>query len=625
MQTHFMTGVLLSVLMLFSTRETAAQSSALGGAITIRNDASAGAARIDPRLFGNFIELLDDVAPGMWAEMLNDRSFEGVRPLANWCYYDGSPDICDREWDKNASWSLDTSGAFNGARCARLAATRGRPPTLTQSGLAAKKGMSYTCSGWFRADDPRLKISATLKAQLPDGEWMTLASAKFPTISSDWKKYSVSLKSSGKTDRAIFELRSEGGGNLWADKLSLMPDNNLRGWRRDVVEAIREVKPGIVRWGGSVCDPGEYRWKNGIGDRDHRTPFPNKVWGRLDPNDVGIDEFCQFCELTGAEALICLSFSDGPESAADLVEYCNGGPETTWGAKRAANGHPSPYRVKYWQVGNEISGDDPAYLQQFPRFAEMMKRKDAGVQLMTSFPGRKLLERNAADIAFICPHHYTPDLEGCDREFNDLARMIEGTPGGGNIRIAVTEWNVSGGDWGLGRGRQQTLSTALENARYLHVMMRHAERVKLACRSNMANSFCGAIIETSPSGVLKRPSYYVMQLYANHARPAPLRVESTVNGVDVFACGSEDRKAVVLFAVNSKTSEVKAKIALDGFAGNMRVTGAESVRDRLNAGQPDVMNHWTAPDRVMTRKLETAGNEVVLPPLSATAIECAAE
>ena len=66
------------------------------------------AGRINPMLFGNFIELLDDVVPGMWAEMLNDRSFEGVIPAANWSYYDGKPDFCDREWDSNPTWSYDT-------------------------------------------------------------------------------------------------------------------------------------------------------------------------------------------------------------------------------------------------------------------------------------------------------------------------------------------------------------------------------------------------------------------------------------------------------------------------------------------------------------------------------------
>src|ERR1039458_7502309 len=112
------------------------------------------AGRIDPMLFGNFIELLDDLAPGMWAEMLNDRSFEGVTKPAAWCYYDGSPDICDRPWDTNASWSCDTQDSFNGARCARITAASRQPGSLTQSGLAVTKGMTYSFSGHFRADNP---------------------------------------------------------------------------------------------------------------------------------------------------------------------------------------------------------------------------------------------------------------------------------------------------------------------------------------------------------------------------------------------------------------------------------------------------------------------------------------
>ncbi len=236
------------------------------------------------------------------------------------------------------------------------------------------------------------------------------------------------------------------------------------------------VQPGLVRFGGSVCDPGEYRWKNGIGDRDLRTPFPNKVWGRLDSNDVGIDEFCQFCELTGVEPLICLSFSDGPQNAADLVEYCNGGASSMWGGKRAANGHSAPYRVKYWQVGNEISGDDDNYVGRFGDFARLMKQVDPRVLIMSSFPTQKLLDRAGKNIAYIAPHHYTPDLGFCHGDFNNLARMIDNTPGCASIKIAVTEWNVSGGDWGLMRGKQMRLATALLNARYVHVLMRHSDK-----------------------------------------------------------------------------------------------------------------------------------------------------
>jgi alpha-L-arabinofuranosidase len=579
------------------------------------------AGRIDPMLFGNFIELLDDLVPGMWAEMLNDRSFEGVVPPSQWVYFDGKPDFCDRTWDTNETWSIDTNHPFNGACCAKLSASAHQPATLAQSGLAVKNGMDYECSGYFRSD-AALKVSVVLKTLLPDGSWMTLASAKLPPFTKEWLRYSVHLHSRGQTDRAIFELRSEGKSPVWADKLSLMPADNLRGWRRDVVEAIKDVHPGVVRWGGSTCDPGQYRWKNGIGDRDARTPFPNKVWGRIDPNDVGVDEFCQFCGLVGAEPLICLSFSDGAQSAADLVEYCNGGTDTSWGARRAANGHPAPYRVKYWQVGNEINGGDANYLGQFGDFVRLMKKADASTQLMTSYPSQPLLTQFGRDIFCVCPHHYTPDLAGCDRDFANISKMIDSTPGCEKVSIAVTEWNISGGDWGLGRGRQMTLGAALANARYLHVLMRHSDKARIACRSNMANSYCGAIIETDPAGVLRRPSYWVMQLYARHAKPIPLRAGQPDGGPDIFACASDDVKSLTIFCVNTKDESVAWTFKPDGFAGVVRVVGAESVCDTEKAGQPDIVNHWESPERVKTIPLPFSAASVLLPPLSATAIEC---
>ena len=214
-------------------------------------------------------------------------------------------------------------------------------------------------------------------------------------------------------------------------------------------------------------------------------------------------------------------------------------PASTWGARRAANGHPAPYRVKYWQIGNEINPNNQKYLDQFPAFIELMKKADAGARLMTSFPGQKLLDRVGRDIAYVCPHHYTPDLGECERDFLHIAEMLDHTPGCAQIKLGVTEWNIDAGSWGLGRAKQATLEAALMNARYLHLLMRHSDRVEMACRSNLANSYCGAIIETaaSGSGVLKRGSYYVMYLYSHHAKPVPLWLEQFSDRLDLLACG----------------------------------------------------------------------------------------
>ena len=153
--------------------------------------------------------------------------------------------------------------------------------------------------------------------------------------------------------------------------------------------------------------------------------------------------------------------------------------------------------------------------------------------------------------------------------------------------------------------------------------MRHSDKVELACRSNMANSFCSGIIETTPAGVLRRPSYYVMQLYARHARPVPLRIEQAGDGPDLFACSSMDGRSLVIFAINSRAEPVDWSYQFEGFAAPVRALKAEMVGDTEDARQPDVMNHWTSPRRVRTTglPLRPAQKELVLPALSVMALE----
>jgi alpha-N-arabinofuranosidase len=580
------------------------------------------AGRINPMLFGNFIELLDDLVPGMWAEMLNDRGFEGVVPPARWVYYDGSPTVCDRRWDRGDQWFVETTAAFNGPRCARLTGQEGHAVGLTQAGVAIEKGASYRFSGYLRSDPTNLRVEAVLKAPLPDGRFAELATAALPTPTSSWALCSARLTAAGASDRAVFELRVVGKGTLWADKLSLMPAKNVEGWRKDVVEAIKAARPAVIRWGGSAVDPGGYRWKNGVGDRDHRVPFANVNWGRIDSNDVGIDEFCQFCALVGAEPLVCVSFSDGPASAADLVQYCNGGAETEWGARRAAHGHAAPYHVKYWQLGNELSGDDDAYVKKCQEFIRVMRQADAAVAILSSFPSQKVLDRIGRDLAYVAPHHYTRDLSACEADFQRLSRMIAKTPGCSHLRIAVTEWNFTAGDWGLLRGKMLTLEGALFNARYLNLMCRYSNIVDIGCRSNMTNSFCSGIIGTNPAGLLKRPSYHVMKLYADHSLPIPLTVSKVPQGVDVVACADEARQRACLFAVNTRPDPVLLSLDLADLRDGFAPLRAETVCDTRDRRQPDAMNHWTATERIRTVNLHVTGNRVTLPALSVSAVEC---
>jgi alpha-N-arabinofuranosidase len=576
--------------------------------------------RIDSKLFGNFIELLDDLVPGMWAESLNDRGFEGVAPAAKWVYYDGSPTFCDRPWDRSDDWSIERQGVFNGSQCARISGRKDRWSGLTQSDLAIKSGAAYQVSLWVRGEGG-VRVQAVLKTKKPEGGFEELAVIDLAKPSNEWTRVAGILRPMGTTERAIFEIRVHGEGALWVDKVSLLPEQNLLGWRVDVVQAIKESRPSVVRWGGSVVDPGAYRWKEGIGNRDLRSPFPNTNWGRIDSNDVGIGEFCQFCELVKAEPLVCVSFSDGAESAAALVQYCNGSIDTTWGSRRAADGRPAPYHVKYWQLGNELSGDDASYIEKSKTFIAAMKKVDPRIAIISSFPSQRVIDELGKDLSHLAPHHYTRDLAACEADFRKLAKMIAHSPGRGHLRLAVTEWNFTGGDWGLLRGKMLTLEGALWNAQYLNLMCRYANLVEIGCRSNMANSYCSGVIGTTPAGLIKRPSYFVMKLYADHAKAVPLEQSRNPTGLDLMACADEKREKLCVFAVNLRREPVALHLDLADLGDSWVPLAVEAVCDTKDMRQPDVMNHEIVADRVRTVALVPSGKSITLPALSACALE----
>ena len=296
-------------------------------------------------------------------------------------------------------------------------------------------------------------------------------------------------------------------------------------------------------------------------------------------------------------------------------------------AATAAHGHPAPYHVKYWEIGNEINGNDASYLAQFPAFIKAIRSADPAALILTSYPSQRLLDRVGGEVDFVCPHHYTTDLNECQLDFERIANMIDGTPACSRIKMAVTEWNIDAGAWGLGRARQSTLFAGLENARYLNLMMRHADKVTIANRSNLANSYCGATILTAAcgTGVLRQPSHYVMKLYSLNALPVPLRAQQYDHRLDLFAAASDDRKTIVIFAVNPTKDRIEFVPGFGGFEAPPHVLRAETVCDVLQRRQPDVENHWHEPERVRLVDLPVQDGAVDLPPFSATAVHCVAE
>ncbi len=171
--------------------------------------------------------------------------------------------------------------------------------------------------------------------------------------------------------------------------VSLMPADNNHGFRTDTIALLKAQRNGMYRWpGGNFLSAHE--WRDAIGDIDKRPPKWDPVWNALQPNDVGTDEFLFMADLLGVDSFLSVNAGFGDaRSAADLVEYVTGSINTPMGKLRAANGHPAPYKVKWWGVGNEMWGDfqfGHMALNQFVfkhnLFGEAMRKVDPNILLV---------------------------------------------------------------------------------------------------------------------------------------------------------------------------------------------------------------------------------------------------
>ena len=582
---------------------------------------------ISPFQYGQFIEYLSNLVPGMWAEKLYDASFDGLVPY-NFAFRKET-DFREKPWYpigavNRGDYTLDENNPFNGKVSQRIRVLGDEPCTLgiAQDGIFIEKGKGYNLSVYLRQD----KLAGPLRAFLKAGGKVLSEVNFYPK--QDWQKYTARLVPSATTTNATFTLEFRGPGIVWIDQISLMPQETVGGWRPDVVAALRELKPGVIRFGGSTTET--FDWRNTIGNPDRRVPWVNVPWGGMHQTGAGLEEFVQLCQAVDAEPLICVRVSGkDPAEAAAQVEYFNGRPDTPMGRLRAENGHPEPYHVKYWQVGNELGGLE--YSKQLGVFCAAMKAVDPTIKLMCSHqPTVDDLREAGRYLDYLCPHHYgCADLAGKEAEFQNLRQMaVEHAPTR-NLKIGVTEWNTTAGDWGLGRAMLWTLDNALACSRYHNLMHRYAGFVEIANRSNLTNSFCSGIIQTDNARLYKTPTYYAQQLYANHSGTCPLQVEleGDMEQNNISATLLHDGQTVVLFVVNNMVVGNKVTIDLSAFGRPKNNTVLVwTLMDTRKAGERDVTNSFDEPQRVRPVASKVSVKSAVFDytsvPLSLTVLKC---
>jgi len=583
---------------------------------------------IAPHQYGQFIEYLCDLVPSMWAEKLCDGSFEGLTPYK--FFYLKETDFREQPWyptgaTNRAEFTLDPADPVSGRVAIKIAVKQGPPCTvgISQDGIAIGPNEPCVLTCYLRQEG--IKGPVTVRIHHEAEEY---ARCQF-TPAGQWQKYRARLVFGRKDAHATLSITFRGPGVLWLDNASLMPEKTVGGWRADVVTAVRALKPGIIRFGGSALDDrnlGEFDWRATLGDPDRRKPF--RAWGGLQPTGPGLEEIVRFCRSVGAEPLLCVRVSGkGPQDAADQVEYFNGSDRTAMGRLRAQNGHAEPYGIKYWQVGNERSGKD--YEARLPAFCQAMKQVDPKIHLLSSYPTAGVISRAGAWLDFVCPHHYNiDDLGGAANDLDGIRALLRRHAPNRPIKVAVTEWNTTAGDIGPRRAKLWSLANALACARYHNLLHRHADLVTIANRSNLANSFCSGIIQTDKHRLYKTPTYYAQQLYATLTGNRALRIESPLppgSLPDLSATLSAEGSLVTLFAINPTLSTVTRPIDLSSFGDKGQEAAVWTLTDTRHAGEPDVANSFAEPERIVPipSKLQAASArfDFCFPALSLTVIQ----
>jgi len=322
------------------------------------------------------------------------------------------------------------------------------------------------------------------------------------------------------------------------------PLSDANGYRKDVMQAVRDLGITILRWPGGNFASG-YNWIDGIGPKDQRPARLDLAWNDLESNRFGTDEFLRYTELLGVEAFICVNLGLGTiDDARHWVEYTNEPQHTYWADQRRRNGREEPYGVKYWALGNEIDGPwqmGHKNAEEYSKFAleaaKAMRAVDPTIKLVASGSSnygadwrlwnRTVLQTLRNQIDYIAPHTYinnrANDFErylGTAQQNVDLyiettANQIKEVMTGPNPRpiyIAYDEWNV----W-YRTGNAEKLEEiynfedAVAMGGFFNSFIRRADVVKMANIAQLVNVI--APIMANRDGLFLQPIYFPIAEY----------------------------------------------------------------------------------------------------------------
>ncbi|MEM0040726.1 MAG: alpha-L-arabinofuranosidase C-terminal domain-containing protein [Thermoproteota archaeon] len=419
-------------------------------------------------------------------------------------------------------------------------------------------------------------------------------------------------------------------GGVWVGRDSKIP--NINGYRLDVLKAIKDLNPPLVRWPGGNFASG-YHWEDGIGPVDHRPRRFDMAWRAEEPNLFGTDEFIEWCKLIGAEPFIVVNAGNGtPEEAARWVEYCNLNWSTYYASLRRKYGHEEPFNVRLWGIGNELYGewqvgfckDGAECARRTSEFANEMRKVDPNIELVAvgheTDPewNIEVVKGAGKYFNYLSVHYYVYPK---DKPYKELVaipiyigQMLRNVYGlvedtrrkygiKHEIKIAFDEWNV----W-YPEAREPMLTQitsvkdAVLTAGILNMLQRLCNIVPISNFAQTVNVL-PLIIAASDGSMVLTPQYFVFKMYGNNKGDIVLRTlvdtdyyMSTDAGgyvpyLDASATVSKDGETVYLYVLNrSEDDEVELQVDFKGFtpkSGIQQFFAGESVEDRNALEEPE--------------------------------------
>jgi alpha-L-arabinofuranosidase len=523
------------------------------------------------------------------------------------------------------SYSLVNSSAFVGSQSQQMTFTTGSGTVgvynqgLNRWGLNFVKGNTYNGEVWVNG---QANTNLSVAAQSLDGS-QTYSEAALRITKTGWQKLTFTLRPTQSDQNGRFSINLKSPGSLTLGYAFLEPGSwgqfkNLPV-RGDVANGLLNQGVRVLRYGGSMINAAQYRWKNMVGPWDQRQPYVG-TWYPYSSNGWGIFDFLNFCEQAGFFGIPVLNDNETPQDMADFMQYVNGPATSTWGKQRAADGHPKPYNLKYFEFGNEQTIND-AYVAQFEAMATAVWAADPNVIIVVgdfsysqpiqnpfnfsgAASGITTLEAHQKIMNFAQQHgrevwfdvHIWTAGPGADPTLAALPTYVSALDQIANRaahKVVVFELNADAHDQ----------ARAVGNALAINAISRITDPLPVVTSANCLqpdnendNGWDQGLLFLNPYQVWLQPPGYVTQLFSDYYEPnlVASTVQSPGDVLDVTATKSTDGKTLVLRVVNISGEPIPATISLAGFSRSK-----PNVTGRKISGEVDAENTAEQPDELV--------------------------